>query len=306
MVVKTFVLLGLLGALMLGVIGPLQPETAVASTHGATRSFAAPWVLPEGELRVTVEVFRYGGFGQLKETLPEGFTFVSSDQAGVVAEVEGQTVIFSLLGVERVTYTVMAPTAPGRYSFTGVILDNQKREAGTGGAVGIRVGPAPTVTPSPAPTATRQPTATPEPTAMPEPTATPNPTATPTPTATPEPTPTPSPQPTATTAPTAMPAPIATAAPTATPTRNRGTGYAHAHAHGNRCTGGFPRGGHRGARRAIGVVVAAVSGAWGRPASGDYGLPALAKITSSRGHWRMQGLPRVRAALPVGTRSVRS
>ena len=217
MVVKTFVLLGLLGAIMLGGIGPLQPETAVASTHGATQSFAAPWVLPEGELRVTVEVFRYGGFGHLKETLPEGFTFVSSDQTGVAAEVEGQTVTFSLRGVERVTYTVMAPTAPGRCAFTGVILDNQKREAGTGGAVGIQVGPAPTATPTPAPTATRQPTATPEPTAMPEPTATPDPTATPTPTATRVPTPTPSPQPTATAVPTAAPAPIATAEP-ATPT----------------------------------------------------------------------------------------
>ena len=153
MVVKTFVLLG--------VIGPLQPETAVASTHGATRSFAAPWVLPEGELRVTVEVFRYGGIGQIKETLPTGFTFVESDLAGTGVRMEGQTVIFSLLGVERVTYTVMAPTAPGRYAFTGVILDNQKREAGTGGAVGIQVGPAPTATPTatptPAPTATRQP-----------------------------------------------------------------------------------------------------------------------------------------------------
>ena len=217
MVVKTFVLLGLLGAIMLGVIGPLQPETAVASTHGATRSFAAPWVLPEGELRVTVEVFRYGGIGQIKETLPTGFTFVESDLAGTGVRMEGQTVIFSLLGVERVTYTVMAPTAPGRYAFTGVILDNQKREAGTGGAVGIQVGPAPTATPTPAPTATRQPTATPEPTAMPEPTATPDPTATPTPTATRVPTPTPSPQPTATAVPTAMPAPTATAEP-ATPT----------------------------------------------------------------------------------------
>ena len=198
MVVKTFVLLGLLGAIMLGVIGPLQPETAVASTHGATQSFAAPWVLPEGELRVTVEVFRYGGFGHLKETLPKGFTFVSSDQAGVAAEVEGQTVTFSLPGVERVTYTVMVPTAPGRYAFTGVILDNQKREAGIGGVVGIRVGPVPTATPTPAPTATRQLTATPEPTAMPEPTATPDPTVSPTPTTTPDPTPPLSPQPTAT------------------------------------------------------------------------------------------------------------
>ena len=200
---------------MLGVIGPLQPETAVALTHGATQSFAAPWVLPEGELRVTVEVLRYGGIGQIKETLPTGFTFVSSDQAGVAAEVEGQTVTFSLPGVERVTYTVMAPTAPGRYSFAGVILDNQKREAGFGGAVGIRVGPVPTATPTPAPTATRQLTATPEPTAMPEPTATPDPTVSPTPTTTPDPTPPLSPQPTATAAPTAMPAPFATAEPAA-------------------------------------------------------------------------------------------
>ena len=211
MVVKTFVLLGLLGAIMLGVIGPLQPETAVASTHGATRSFAAPWVLPEGELRVTVEVFRYGGIGQIKETLPTGFTFVESDLAGTGVRMEGQTVIFSLLGVERVTYTVMAPTAPGRYSFTGVILDNQKREAGIGGAVGIRVGPVPTATPTPAPTATRQLTATPEPT------ATPDPTVSPTPTTTPDPTPPLSPQPTATAVPTAMPAATATAAPTAMP-----------------------------------------------------------------------------------------
>ena len=217
MVVKTFVLLGLLGAIMLGVIGPLQPETAVASTHGATQSVAAPWVLPEGELRVTVEVFRYGGFGHLKETLPKGFTFVSSDQAGVAAEVEGQTVTFSLPGVERVTYTVMVPTAPGRYAFTGVILDNQKREAGIGGVVGIQVGPVPTATPTPAPTATRQLTATPEPTAMPEPTATPDPTVSPTPTTTPDPTPPLSPQPTATAVPTAMPAATATAAPTAMP-----------------------------------------------------------------------------------------
>ena len=54
MSVRTYVLLGFLGAIVLGAFLPLQPETAVASMHGATRSFSAPWVLPEGELRVTV------------------------------------------------------------------------------------------------------------------------------------------------------------------------------------------------------------------------------------------------------------
>ena len=157
-----------------------------------------PWVLPGGELRVTVAASGYGGFGLLKETLPAGFTFVASDLKAAAVLVEGQTVSFTLLGVERVTYTVTAPAAEGRYIFTGVLLDAAKTEQSVGGASAIRVGPAPTPTPVH--------TATPEPT----PTPSPQPTAT----ATPEPTPTPSPQPTATG--TAEPAtPTATAAPAA-------------------------------------------------------------------------------------------
>ena len=198
MAVRTFVLLGLLVAILLGVYGPLQPEATVASTHRATRSLSVPWVLPGGELRVTVAASGYGGFGLLKETLPAGFTFVASDLNAAAVLVEGQTVSFTLLGVERVTYTVTAPAAEGRYIFTGVLLDAAKTEQSVGGASAIRVGPAPTPTPVP--------TATPEPT----PTPSPQPTAT----ATPEPTPTPSPQPTATG--TAEPAtPTATAAPAA-------------------------------------------------------------------------------------------
>ena len=157
-----------------------------------------PWVLPGGELRVTVAASGYGGFGLLKETLPAGFTFVASDLKAAAVLVEGQTVSFTLLGVERVTYTVTAPAAEGRYIFTGVLLDAAKTEQSVGGASAIRVGPAPT--PTPVHTATPEPTPTP----APQPTAT----------ATPEPTPTPSPQPTATG--TAEPAtPTATAAPAA-------------------------------------------------------------------------------------------
>ena len=219
MAVKTYVLLALLGAVM-GFLGPLQPETAVASSHRAMRSLAAPWVLPGGDLRVTVAASGYGGFGLLKETLPAGFTYVGSDQAAAAVLVEGQTASFTLLGVERVTYTVTAPAAEGRYIFTGVLLDAAKTEQSVGGASAIRVGPAPTPTPvptaTPAPTATATPmptaTATPEPTATATPEPTPTPSPQPTATAKPEPTPTPSPQPTAPA--TAEPAtPTATAAP---------------------------------------------------------------------------------------------
>ena len=146
MAVRTFVLLGLLVAILLGVYGPLQPEAAVASTHRATRSLSVPWVLPGGELRVTVAASGYAGFGLLKETLPAGFTFVASDLNAAAVLVEGQTVSFTLLGVERVTYTVTAPAAEGRYIFTGVLLDAAKTEQSVGGASAIRVGPAPTPT----------------------------------------------------------------------------------------------------------------------------------------------------------------
>ena len=197
MSVRTYVLLGFLGAIMLGAFVPLQPEIAVASTHGATRSYSAPWALPEGELRVTVSASGYSGFGLLQKTLTEGFTFVATALDAATVKVEGQTVTFTLLGVELVTYNVAAPAAEGQYDFSGVLLDDLKQEAITAGDSSIRVGPEPTATP--------EPRSTPKPKATPEATATPTPT--PAPTATPDPTPTPSPQPTST----------ATAVPTATP-----------------------------------------------------------------------------------------
>ena len=144
---------------MLGAFVPLQPEIAVASTHGATRSYSAPWVLLEGELQVTVSASGYGGFGLLQETLPEGFTFVATALDAATVKVEGQTVTFTLLGVELVTYTVAAPTTEGQYDFSGFLLDMQKQEAIVAGASSVRVGPEPTATP--APTTTPKPTATP-------------------------------------------------------------------------------------------------------------------------------------------------
>ena len=63
--------------------------------------------------------------------------------------VEGQTVAFTLLGDERFTYTVAAPSAEGSYSFSGVLLDANKAEQAVGGDSTIRVGPPPTPTPEP-------------------------------------------------------------------------------------------------------------------------------------------------------------
>ena len=200
----------------LGGAGHLRPGAAVASGHSAMRSFAAAWVAPGGRMEVTVRAQDYGVFGQVVEKLPVGFLYVSSSLPATGVSAAGDTVTFTLLGDDRFTYTIVAPTAEGSYDFSGVLRDFNKVEATVRGGDSLRVGPPPT----PRPTAT--PTATPIPTATPMATPTPAPTPTPTPTATP----TPAPTATATSVPTVRarislqvePTPTPTATPTATPT----------------------------------------------------------------------------------------
>ena len=209
---------------VVGVAGLLHSTPVEATSHRAVRSFSTPWILPGGALEVTITAAGYGGFGQVVETLPSGFSYEGSDLSEAAVAVEGQTVAFTLLGYERFTYTVTAPSAEGVYSFSGVLLDANKAEQAVGGYSSIRVGPAPTPTPTPEPTATPTPEPTATPTPEPTPTPTPEPTATPTPeptaTPTPEPTATPTPEPTATPTPepTATPTPEPTATPTPEPT----------------------------------------------------------------------------------------
>ena len=203
---KALAALAVAGA-ALGIVVLPHPAAVDATSHSAVRSFSAPWILPEGALEVTITTAGYGSFGQVVETLPAGFSYEGSDLSEAAAAVDGQTVAFTLLGDERFTYTVAAPSAEGSYSFSGILLDADKVAEPVGGASSIRVGPEPTPTPTPEPT----PTPTP-----PEPTATPTPEPTPTPTPTPEPTATPTPEPTAT--PTPEPTATPTSEPTATPT----------------------------------------------------------------------------------------
>ena len=167
---------------VVGVAGLLHSTPAEATSHSAVRSFSAPWALPGGALEVTITAAGYGGFGQVVETLPSGFSYEGSDLSEAAVAVEGQIIAFTLLGDERFTYTVSAPSAVGIYSFSGILRDVNKAEEAVEGDSSIRVGPPPTPTPTPTP----EPTATP----TPEPTATPTPeppTATPTATAAPEP-----------------------------------------------------------------------------------------------------------------------
>ena len=194
-------LAGLLAIAFLGL-----PSTTEATTHSATRSFSSDWVLPGGEFSVTL-TFENLGVGQVTESLPEGFTYASSDLGDNVVELDGQLLTIFIVADPSVTYTLTAPDMENVYNWTGVVRDLSGDEQVVTGESSIRVGPAPT----PEPTAT--PTNTPTPLPTNTPTATPSPTPTNTPT--PEPTSTPTPEPTATPVPTATPSPTPT--PTATP-----------------------------------------------------------------------------------------
>ena len=214
---------------MVGALALLaQPGVVEAQSHSATRTFQRTWASPGGELRVTITASNYGAFGQVVETLPDGFTFKSATLPSTQIEQEGQVVRFNLFADSSFNYVVTVPTTAGQYTFTGVIRNADREERRVTGHTQFRVGPpptpAPTSTPTPVPTATSTPvptaTPTPEPTATPEPTSTPPPSPTPEPTATstPSPTPTPEPTPTPTPEPTATPAPEPTATPSPTAT----------------------------------------------------------------------------------------
>lgn len=147
----------------------------------ATRSFSNMYVEEGGELVVTIDI-DYSNLGAadklavgVEETLPSGFTYVSSSLGDMLTTTVSAGVIgFAPLGGDSFTYTVTAPSVRDTYSFSG-ILRGLTPAPMIGGDTDVTVGPVPTPTPTPVP-----PTATPRPDETPTvPTRTPRPTAVP-------------------------------------------------------------------------------------------------------------------------------
>ena len=125
---KAFVLLVDAGAALVA-LELLLVSPVVAQTPRATRSFAAPSVVPGGRLEVRITAAGFGAFGQVVETLPAGFSYAGSTLPDEAVEVQGQTVRFILFGVDRISYTVTAPNQEGSHTFSGVLTDAQKAES---------------------------------------------------------------------------------------------------------------------------------------------------------------------------------
>ena len=111
--------------------------TGTPATWWAIRSFSPEHVEAGGEVEVTITAAGYGGLGQVMETLPDGFSYLSSSLSGV--EVVGQTATFTLLGATEFTYTVTASSIDRSYSFSGVLRNSDAVEKPVGGSSSIIV-----------------------------------------------------------------------------------------------------------------------------------------------------------------------
>ena len=109
------------------------------ATWGAIRSFSPPSVAPAGEVVVMITASGYGRFGAVTETLPPGFSYVSSSLEDSGVTDVGREVRFSLFGQTAFTYTVTAPGTAGTYSFSGVLRNSDREDVPVGGALTIAV-----------------------------------------------------------------------------------------------------------------------------------------------------------------------
>ena len=145
-------------------------EPVDPSAPSASRSFSEASVAPGGDavvVVVSITAAGHGSFGQVKETLPPGVTYVESSLDDDEVEEDGQSVTFSLLGTTApttFTYTVTASTEEREYSFGGVFsgVDSDFEpfsDIPVGGAPSVTVAEA---TPTPTPTATPEPTVAPD------------------------------------------------------------------------------------------------------------------------------------------------
>jgi hypothetical protein len=107
--------------------------TGPSPTASASRSFSSASVAADGQMTVTIAVANYGGIGEIKDTLPEGFAYVSSQPAGGIFEQSSRTVTFPLVADTSFSYTVTAPSTGGTGSFRGFLRDSAKVDHQIGG-----------------------------------------------------------------------------------------------------------------------------------------------------------------------------
>ena len=78
--------------------GALTITVGTPAARGVIRSFSPPSAAPGGVVVVTITASGYGGFGWVVETLPPGFSYVSSSLSDDSVTVNEQEVDFHPFG----------------------------------------------------------------------------------------------------------------------------------------------------------------------------------------------------------------
>ena len=92
-------------------------------------------------MTVTIAAANYGRFGRVTETLPDGFSYVSSDDLdGDEVSEDGQIVKFTLQGTDiTFSYTVTASDTAGTHDFSGTLRDDDRADHDVGGSSSVTV-----------------------------------------------------------------------------------------------------------------------------------------------------------------------
>jgi len=99
-----------------------------AADASASRTLPSGTVAPGEEFTVAITASDYGTVGQVVETLPAGFSYVSASGLSLPADVSGNTVTFYLFGSQTsFSYNVEASNTADTYNFAGDL--NRKNEA---------------------------------------------------------------------------------------------------------------------------------------------------------------------------------
>ena len=116
-------------------VSTVASEIATVESATATRILPAEPVSAGDFFTIEIEASGYGIMGQVQETLPAGFVYVTStlDPGSVEMDVENNTVKFTLFGKTSFNYTVAASDTAGTYNFSGILKDMNKNEYEVGG-----------------------------------------------------------------------------------------------------------------------------------------------------------------------------
>ncbi|MCW3134823.1 MAG: hypothetical protein N2V78_10900, partial [Methanophagales archaeon] len=123
----------------------LSMSITAAGSPIATRGLPTESVSAGTAFDVRIEASGYGFGGQVVETLPEGFCYVTCtlDPGSVEVKAGLNTVKFTLFGETSFSYTVIAPDTAGTYNFSGMLKDMDKNEYEVDGDKEIVVEPGP-------------------------------------------------------------------------------------------------------------------------------------------------------------------